>query len=365
MPAPLRPIVIVGPTAGGKSELAVALAEGFGVAASNHGSATTGRRPRWAASDTISAAEIINADSMQVYRHMDAGTAKPSPELRGRVPHHLIDIVEPTERFTVADWLGRAETLIAEMPLRQVQPIIVGGTNLYLKALLEGLFDAPEARIDEDFRASLMQLPGSELHRRLAAVDAAAAQRIHPNDRKKLIRALEVFHLTGVPISTWQQQWSEAGSGEKNEGPTAYRHDPVLIGLDWPVDIINRRINARVKEMFYPTAPPQAQEGAPGIPGAGPGAEALPDEVRRLEAAHMLGPQAREALGYKQVLEHLRGQCTLEEAFEKTKILTRRFAKTQRTWLKRYRGVKWLAAAEMTPEVLANTALARLAVRGA
>lgn len=330
----LRPIVILGPTAGGKSELAVGLAESL--------------RP---------VGEIINADSMQVYRQMDAGTAKPSPALRARVPHHLIDIVEPTERFTVADWIERAEALIAALQARQVRPIVVGGTNLYLKALLEGLFPGPEGDLAR--RAELMQLPGEELHRRLLAVDPPAAQRIHPNDLKKLVRALEVYELTGKPISQWQTQWegggdrvSDLGSGGEKESarpreirhPTpdtrVYRHNPILLGLDWPVEAISRRINARVKEMFHPSD----------------GSESLPEEVRRLEAAGWLGPQAREALGYKQVLDHLQGRCTLEEAFERTKILTRRFAKTQRTWLRRYRGVHWLAAVQASgDEILAQS----------
>jgi tRNA dimethylallyltransferase len=333
---PPRPIVIVGPTAGGKSELAVALAEWF------HG-------------------EVLSADSMQVYRHLDAGTAKPAAELRARVPHHLIDIVEPTQRFTVADWLAQAEALIASLQARGVRPIVVGGTNLYLKAMLEGMFtpapaearhdgsrdDAGACGIDPAFRASLAAVPGAELHQRLLTVDPSAAQRIHPNDRKKLTRALEVFHLTGRPISAWQTQWQPAACGAAEPAP-AYRHDPILLGLDWPVEAINRRINARVRQMFFPAA----------------SAESLPDEVRRLDAAGLLGPQARQALGYKQVLEHLQGGLTLDEAVEKTKILTRRFAKGQRNWLRRYRGVVWLPAAEPDAPALAAAARDRITAAG-
>jgi len=303
-----RPIVIVGPTAGGKSDFAVALAEAL--------------RARGEPM-----AELINADSMQVYRGMEAGTAKPQAGLRARAVHHLIDAIEPTERFTVADWLERAEPLIESLRSRGVRPIVVGGTNLYLKALLEGMFEGPE--IDATLRAELGKLTGSELHRRLAAVDPASAQRIHPNDIKKLVRAIEVFQLTGKPISAMQTQWVEL-EGRETYATRAYKHDAMLIGLEWEVETINRRINARVKEMFFPTEA---------------GVESLPDEVRRLEGAGLLGVQAREALGYKQVLDHLRGECSLDDAFEKTKILTRRFAKSQRTWLKRYRGVLWLPAA--------------------
>jgi tRNA dimethylallyltransferase len=191
--------------------------------------------------------------------------------------------------------------------------------------LLEGMFDGPPA--DADFRASLDDQTPQQLHRRLVEVDPDAAARIAPADRKRIIRALEVFHQTGKPISDLQQQWADAA-----EQP--YRHNPILIGLDWPAEAINRRINARVKVMF----------------------ESLPDEVRDLESRRLLGPQAREALGYKQLLDHFAGRCTLDEAFERTKILTRRFAKQQRTWLKRFRHVHWLAAADLNDAALADAA---------
>lgn len=339
-----RPIVIVGPTAGGKSELAVLLAEALRGPGDEPG-------------------EVLGADSMQVYRHMNAGTAKPEASLQARVCHHLLDIVEPTERFTVADWLARAEPLIASLQARGVRPIIVGGTNLYLKALLEGMFEGPA--IDEALRARLYAMTGGELHTRLKAIDPASAERIHPNDMKKLVRAIEVFELTGKPISAYQKQWDSFTSDRANtsddavnETPTSgttkhatrYRHDPILIGLEWPVELINRRINARVKAFFEPA----------GATPSDATHESLIDEVRRIEAAHLLGPQAREALGYKQVLQHLAGECTLDDAIEQTKILTRRFAKTQRTWLKRYRGVHWLPADRLSPSELAIAALSAI-----
>ena len=349
-----RLIVILGPTAGGKSELAVELAEQLGAPGLPRGG------------------EIISADSMQVYRGMEVGTAKPSAELRRRAVHHLLDVVEPAERFTVADWLARAEAVIADCQRRGVWPIVVGGTNLYIKALLEGLFGGPA--IDRQFRESLAKEPARELHRRLAEVDAAAAERIHPNDAKRLVRALEVFHVTGRPISAFQTQWGKQESGQVAKWPSgrgkaeessaeddlatrplgdsatsSYRFNPILIGLDWPVEAINKRINARVREMFYPRQP---------------GGETLIDETRRLEAAGVLGSQARLALGYQQVLDHLAGRCGLDEAFEKTKILTRRFARTQRTWLKRYLGVLWLPAEQMALEELTTAALARIKEAG-
>ncbi|MBI1338531.1 MAG: tRNA (adenosine(37)-N6)-dimethylallyltransferase MiaA [Phycisphaera sp.] len=307
-----RVIVVVGPTAGGKSELAVELAERLG-----------GDHPR----------TVLGADSMQVYRHMDAGTAKPPPEIRTRAPHELIDIVEPTERFTVADWLQRAEAVIGREPV-----VVVGGTNLYIKALLEGLFDGPG--IDEALRRELAAMSNQALHERLRQVDPVAGGRIHVNDTKRMVRAIEVYEMTGQPISAQQGQWHEAGlPGEPSGG--GYRHGAVLVGLDWPTEAINRRINARVKAMFQPAD----------------GSEPLPDEVARLDRSELLGPQAREALGYKQVLAALRGECSMDDALEQTKIQTRRFAKQQRTWLKRYRNVLWIDPREGEPATWAGLAL--------
>lgn len=308
-----RPIVILGPTAGGKSQLAARLAQ-------------------------VLDGQVIGADSMQVYRHLDAGTAKPSSQLRQRVRHHLIDIVEPTERFTVADWLGRADSLIARMQESGRRPIVVGGTNLYLKALLEGLFDGPTS--DPAVRKELVDVPSPVLHASLVSVDPVAAGRIHPNDRKKLIRALEVYRTTGKPISAFQTQWDTPVHKDLQ-----YRKNPILIGLEWDVESINRRINQRVKAMFFPDAvnrhDPQCDFVSPSDDGA---IESLPREVDRLENQGLLGPQARQALGYKQVLEFIHGQCSLEKAFEATKIQTRRFAKNQRTWLRRFRSVNWVSA---------------------
>jgi tRNA dimethylallyltransferase len=333
-----RPILILGPTAGGKSGLAVALAERYG-------------------------GEVIGADSMQVYRGMDAGTAKPTRAMRTRVPHYMIDVVEPTERFTVADWLAGCERIMGELASRGRRAIIVGGTNLYVKSFLEGMFEGPA--IDENFRASLETATSQELHERLRTIDQAAADWIHPNDRKKITRALEVFHVTGKPISALQTQWGEADRrGEdtparrhwKDEAgdvaAAAYRHDPVLLRLDWSVEGINRRINARVKAMFFPEKTGLGAESGDDAFGECGLTQSLPDEVRRLEAAGVLGPQAREALGYKQVLAHFAGACTLDDAFEQTKILTRRFAKTQRTWLKRFRGVTGIDAEHLGAQAM-------------
>lgn len=307
MTAP-RPIVILGPTAGGKSELAVRLAEAL-----------------------PGGGQVVGADSMQVYRHLDAGTAKPSANLRGRAPHHLIDIVEPSERFTVHDWLARADAIIERTLDAGQCPIVVGGTNLYLKALLEGLFDGPGR--DETFRATLDAVPDEQLHAQLQQIDPPAAARIAPADRQRLSRALEVHHLTGRPISELQRQWEDVP-------PSAYRHDPLLVGLRWPVEAINTRINLRVKAMFHPEKVSPDVAAAVCLNG-----ESLPAEVRRLVDEHRLGleetAQANEAIGYKQCLAALRDAMRWGDAFEKTRIATRRFAKQQRTWLKRFAGMRW------------------------
>lgn len=293
-------LVLLGPTAGGKSDLAVRLAEQY------HG-------------------RIIGADSMQVYRQLDAATAKPSPDQMQRVKHELINVVDPTEPWTVADWLEQADNCIQRMQQQQILPIVVGGTNLYIKALLQGLFDGPPP--DPDFRRALDDIDSAQLHQRLQPIDPEAAERIDPNDRKRIIRALEVHHATGQPISSLQQQWREQAEPE-------YRHNPILLAIDWPTDRINRRINARVKTMFLPPA----------------GTEDLVSETRRLLADDQLGPQAREALGTKQVIAHLNGRYTLEQTIERIKIDTRRFAKSQRTWLRRFRGIHWLKTEHLSDD---------------
>ena len=305
-----RPIVVIlGPTAGGKTGLSLGLAE---------------RLP--------GGGEIISADSMQVYRGMDIGTAKATEEERTRVVHHLIDIVEPCEAFTVEDWRNHAERVIGEVRGRGKWPIVVGGTNLYIKVLLEGMFRGPGA--DAEFRASLLDVETGELHERLCLVDAEAGARIHRNDRKRIVRGLEVFHVTGKKISDLQVEWSD-GDGVGR----GIREDVVIIGLDWPVEVINQRINARVKMMME----------------AG-----FVDEVRELFDGEKMGKQAREALGYKQLVCYLRGEMGLGDAVERIKIETRRFSRKQRTWLRRFRSYPrslWIPADQFDTEDIVLQAL--------
>ncbi|MFQ5491504.1 MAG: tRNA (adenosine(37)-N6)-dimethylallyltransferase MiaA, partial [Phycisphaerae bacterium] len=187
-------------------------------------------------------AEIISVDSMKVFRHLDIGTAKPSAEARRRVPHHLIDVVEPWEDFSVASFLDLAEAAIADAARRGCPILAVGGTALYIKALSEGMFDGPAA--DPELRSKLMDRAQREglgvLHAELSAVDAQAGERIHPNDLRRIVRALEVFELTGQPISTLQTQWDQ----QRTVRPCAW------IGLRRDREDQNRRTNARVKRMM-------------------------------------------------------------------------------------------------------------------
>ncbi|HIB51230.1 MAG TPA: tRNA (adenosine(37)-N6)-dimethylallyltransferase MiaA [Phycisphaerales bacterium] len=272
-------ILILGPTAGGKTSLAISLAN-----------------------ELPGGGECICADSMQVYTGMDIGTAKPTEEERAAAVHHLVDIANPSEDgFTVETWLTHANAVIEDIRSRGKWPIVVGGTNLYVQSLLFGLFDGPDC--DQEKRDVLNAIENTKLQTRLRELDPEAAERIHINDKRRLVRAIEVCEATGFPLSSLQSQW----------GKPMPREDAIMIGLNWPVKTINKRINARVKAMFN---------------------EGLLAEVEALR--DNLGKQASEALGYKQILAHLRGECSLDEARERIKILTRRYAKQQRTWLRKF-----------------------------
>jgi len=261
--------------------------------------------------------QIVSVDSMKVYRRMDIGTAKPSPEVRAETPHHCIDVVEPSEGFSVGRYVELADSAIARIAEAGDAVLAVGGTNLYIKALAEGLFEAPP--VAPGIRSALRARAGDEglavLHEELARVDPEAAGRIHRNDAKRILRALEVYQTTGTPISELQRQWD---SGRR-------RYDVVMIGLSRRRDDLHRRINARAKRMV--------QAG-------------LKDEVAALLAEPAgLSPQAAQAVGYAEMIEHLSGRCLLEEALERIKINTRRLARKQQTWHRRWRDVHWFELA--------------------
>jgi tRNA dimethylallyltransferase len=321
-----RVLILTGPTGSGKSRLAIDLAERLD-------------------------AEIVSMDSMALYRRMDVGTAKPSADERRRVPHHLLDVLDPWESASVAWWLERAIACCHDISARGKRPLIVGGTPLYLKALLCGLFDGPPA--DETLRRRLSEeastLGGPSLHARLAAIDPVSAARLHPNDLRRVIRALEVWELTGRPISTWQTQWrpsqesgvrnQESGIRSQESGafpltpdsclltPEAERLTPAAercLCLDLPRVELYARIDARVERMI---------------------AEGLVEEVRALrQLERPLSREAAQALGYKEMFEHLDGQVSLEETVRRIQTRSRNFAKRQLTWFRRLSPCRPIAA---------------------
>lgn len=269
-------------------------------------------------------AEIVSVDSMQVYRRMDIGTAKSSIAERCGIPHHLIDIVEPSESFSVARFVEMADAAITDIAARGRTPLVVAGTPLYLMGLMFGLFDGPSA--NEEFRTSLKERAEAEgvpsLHAVLTKIDPVAANRIHANDYKRIERALEVHHLTGRPLSEQQIQW---------DGPM--RYPARIVGLRRDREDLSMRINARVKTMI----------------DAG-----LVKEVRDLLCEPQgMSEQARQALGYAQIIKHLAGEMSLPNAIEEIKITTRQFAKHQRTWFRKFPTTQWLDIApdESTGEI--------------
>ena len=251
-------------------------------------------------------AEIISLDSMAIYRGMDIGTAKPKPAEQDQIPHHLIDIVNPIEPFSVSEYRRMALETIEEVRGRGNEVLFVGGTALYLKALLRGMFDGPPA--DWDFRNEIEQeiseMGAEFLHQRLEMVDPVSASNLHPNDHRRIIRALEVNKLTGKPISHWQMEFEEGQPADQCKVFTL-RHERSLL---------HQRIEKRVDTMFE---------------------DGLVAEVETLIAKWKeLGQSASQAVGYREVIAHLNGQLSDDETREKVKVRTRRFARHQETWFR-------------------------------
>lgn len=282
-------VVLTGPTASGKSEIALKAAFGRPV-------------------------EIVSADSMQVYRYMDIGTAKPTPQERRMVRHHLIDVCDPDQRFTVSQYQRLASQAIEEILARGHLPLIVGGTGFYIDALLQS-FDLPEESSDGELRSMLAQRAANEgghvLYRELLEVDPESGARIHPNDTRRIIRALEVYYTTGRPMSALMRK------GEP-------RYSAVMLALDVDREVLYKRINERVDRQV---------------------ADGLISEVAwLLERYGDRLTTARQALGYKEIIEYLEGRVSIDEALDTLKRNTRRYAKRQLTWFRRYSDLRWLPA---------------------
>ncbi|MBW8035686.1 MAG: tRNA (adenosine(37)-N6)-dimethylallyltransferase MiaA [Planctomycetes bacterium] len=275
--------------------------------------------------------EIVSIDSMKVYRRMDIGTAKPSPQQRKLAKYHLIDIVEPSDPFTVSIFLEKARETIEAIEDSGKNAVVSGGTAMYIKTLLYGLFEGPGS--DEVIRGKLkkrIEDQGSQkLHEEMTRVDPEAGERIHPNDARRIVRALEVYEITGKPISSFQQQFSADDT----------KDDWIIIGLRREKEHASSRINMRVKKMVD---------------------DGLVEEVKNLLAEEKpLTKQAAAAIGYAEIIDHLNGDISLEEAIERIKINTRRFAKSQRTWFKTFKNVNWIDIAEdESPEQILEKALA-------
>lgn len=272
---------LTGPTASGKTAVGIELARRIG-------------------------AEIISMDSMALFRGMDIGTAKPSADDRRAAPHHLVDVLAPHEDFSLAQYVAACHQAVDEIRSRGREVLFVGGTPLYLKGLLRGIFEGPPAdwplrhRLEDEAR----RLGPEALHRRVADVDPAAGARLHPNDTRRLIRALEVFEKTGRPISEHQRQFDIGRAASECR----------VFVLDWPREVLHERIDRRVDAMF---------------------AAGLVDEVRRLVALpYPLSKTARQAVGYIEVIEHLSDGPSLAETIERVKTHTRQLAKRQCTWFR-------------------------------
>jgi tRNA dimethylallyltransferase len=286
-------VAVVGPTGSGKSALALRLAEERG-------------------------GEVVSCDSLQVYRGLDVGSAKATAEERARVPHHLVDIRNPDEDFSAADYAHLARAAVADITARGRLPIVAGGTGLYLRALLTGLFEGPSR--DEALRARLEGMAdrfgNARLHRALRRVDAEAAARIQPEDRLRVIRALEVFRLTGRPLSEQHRSGTEPLRGYRT----------LIVGLAPDREELRRRVEGRTREMF---------------------ARGLLEEVRGL-IARGYGPERRplQAIGYRQAVEVLAGRLGVADAEAAIVTETMRYAKRQRTWFRHQAAVLWLERAD-------------------
>lgn len=271
--------------------------------------------------------EIISVDSMKIYRTLDIGTAKATAAMREAVRHHLLDVAEPTESFSVADFVRLADAAIADIHARGKTVVLSGGTALYYKGLLEGLFDSPPS--DQELRQRLQreaEESGTQtLHDRLRQADSKAAGRIHPNDLRRLVRALEIITLTGKPLSAQQQEWAgfQDGNGDNRMRPTRYACR--IVALDWPRETLYARIAERVRRMM---------------------AQGLLEEARRVhEHRDTYNRTPLQAVGYKEFFPYFDGCSSESDAVELLTKNTRHLAKSQLTWFRKF-PCAWLPMGE-------------------
>jgi tRNA dimethylallyltransferase len=293
-----RVAVLVGPTAVGKTAVALELARAL-------------------------AAEIVNADSLQVYRELDIGTAKPTPAERALVPHHLVDVVDPPDPFDADRYCQEGRVILGRLHRRGVIPLVVGGTGLYLKALLSGLFTegSPDPKIRGKLRQELTDKGLPALHERLRRLDPASAWRLHPHDTYRILRALEVIIATGQTLSALHE------SHQFRDAP----YQTLKLGLIRPREELNQRIEARVEAML---------------------ASGWLEEVRQLLERYPPDLKPLQALGYRHLIAFLQGRWSWEEAIELLQRDTRRYAKRQLTWFKGDPEVRWHSP-DQIPEMLA------------
>lgn len=283
----IKIVALVGPTAVGKTEISHELAEKFSF-------------------------EIVSCDSMQVYRGMEIGTAKPSPEEIEKYNYHMIDVVSPDYHYSAGEYARDADKVIEGIANRGAFPLVSGGSGLYLDALIYGISSMPKANLDfrEKLRQEAVQKGSAFLHKLLKEIDSASAEKIHPNDLNRIIRAMEVYYLIGEPMSEIQKI-------EKN----AKKYEHLIIGFNRQRDELYERVEIRVDRMFE---------------------EGLVEEVRALlDEGYSSQLSSFQALGYKEVAEHLKGKFSLEEAKEKVKKNTRNFAKRQMTYFRKNKDIKW------------------------
>ncbi len=302
---PVTPVAVVGPTASGKSDLGIALARELG-------------------------GEVVNVDSMQLYRGMDIGTAKLPPAERGGIPHHLLDIWEVTRTASVAEYQARAVAEVEAIAARGTVPILVGGSMMYVQSLIDDWqFPPTDPAVRAKYEAHQAEIGVQALHAELADIDPQAASIIEDNDPRRTVRALEVIELTGKPF--------QASQPPKDAPP---RWGTRIIGLRTNAEWLNPRIEKRTQLMFD---------------------RGFVDEVRTLiDAGLAPDSTAGRAIGYAQVLDYLAGRCSLEEAVESTITGTRRYVRRQRSWFNRDKRIAWIDA-DQAPEELLRAALDSLA----